>query len=107
MSLMGISQAAKMPVLTKVVPMSFTVSPRDLNSRPSEERTKYSRSEMRKLAEKVRTNGFPRPVIIDERGYVIAGWDLVLAANHLGWEVPVRRIDDIVGQGGSPFPLFR
>jgi hypothetical protein len=83
--------------------MSQSVSPTQLRLPSSEERTRYSRSEVRKFAAKIRENGFPGSVIIDDQGYVVAGWELVQAAIHLGCEVPIRKLSE--GQGrAEPHP---
>jgi hypothetical protein len=62
------------------------------NGAAAQETTRYSHSEIRKLARSIQKDGFPRSIVVDDQGYVVAGWDLVLAALHLGREVPIRRL---------------
>jgi hypothetical protein len=68
-------------------------------------RTRYSHSEIRKLARSIQKDGFPGPAVLDDEGYVVAGWDLVLAALYLGREVPIERLSAPLGTERSPVSM--
>jgi hypothetical protein len=75
---------------------------RRTNVAAAHERTRYSDSEIRKLAISIQKDGFPGSIVLDDQGYVVAGWDLVLAALHLGREVLIEGLSAPVATERSP-----
>jgi hypothetical protein len=75
---------------------------RRTNVAAAHDTTRYSHSEIRKPARSIRKNGFPAPAVLDDQGYVVAGWELVLAALYLGHEVPIEGLSAPVATERSP-----
>jgi DNA modification methylase len=60
------------------------------------ETRKHPPDQVRKLAASLERFGFVLPVLVDDRGRVVAGWGLVLAARKLSLaEVPAITVDDL------------
>jgi hypothetical protein len=73
---------------------------------PKQETRRYSRSDIRKLAKAIEKDGFPGSAVLDDQDYVVAGWNLVLAALHLGWDVPVKRLFDPLATERLPISIY-
>ena len=63
------------------------------NEMPERKTDRYTHGEIRKLAKLVQAKGFRGSVVVDDQGFVVAGWELVLVALHLRLPaVPVRAL---------------
>lgn len=67
----------------------------DLKPNPNNART-HGKKQIRQLAESIRVFGFTNPVLVDDRGRIVAGHGRVEAAKRLGLEtVPTIRLADL------------